>query len=69
MVETDLNHFSVVKESLSGNRAADEQTFASIAILNERLQRLKERGHPFSEISFSIDVKKLKKRQKPVAVC
>jgi hypothetical protein len=69
MVETDLNHIGVVKESLNGNRAVDEQTFASIATLNERLQRLKERGHPFSDISFSLDVKKLKKRKKPVAVC
>lgn len=69
MVETDLNHLSVVKESLNGNRAVDEQTFASMAILNERLQKLKERGHPFSDISFSLDVKKLKNQKKTVAVC
>ena len=69
MVETDLNHISIVKESLSGNRAVDEQTFASMAILRERLQRLKESGHPFSEITLSSDVKKLKKTQKTLAVC
>jgi len=68
-VETDLNHLSVVKESLNGNRAVDEQTSASMAILNERLQRLKERGHPFSDITFSRNVKKLKKPKKTVAVC
>ena len=64
-----MNHLSVVKESLNGNRAVDEQTFASMAILNERLQKLKERGHPFSDISFSLDVKKLKNQKKTVAVC
>ncbi|MCJ7692385.1 MAG: hypothetical protein MUO22_03085 [Sedimentisphaerales bacterium] len=69
MVEMDLNHLSVVKESLNGNRAVDEQTFASMAILNERLQRLKERGHLFSGITFSPDVKKLANQKKTVAVC
>ncbi len=69
MVEMDLNHLSVVKESLNGNRAVDEQTFASMAILNERLQRLKERSHPFSDITFSRDVKKLANQKKTVAVC
>ena len=69
MVETDLNHLSVIKESLNGNRAVDEQTSASMAILNERLQRLKERGYPFSDITFSLDVKKLANQKKTVAVC
>ena len=64
-----MKHISIVKKSLYSNRPADEQTFISINTLNERLQRLKGYGYPFSDITFSPDVKKLKKQQKTVAVC
>ena len=64
-----MNYFSIVKNSLDGNRRVDEQTFASIAILKERLQRVKKLGTPFSDINFSPDAKKLANQKKTVLVC
>ncbi|MHC4743287.1 MAG: hypothetical protein ACYS8Z_15335 [Planctomycetota bacterium] len=36
MIEANSNHFKVVADSLTGIRDADEQTFASLAVLRER---------------------------------
>jgi hypothetical protein len=42
MIEAGMDHWQIVKKSLSGARGVDEQTFASLAILDERLERLKK---------------------------
>ena len=68
MIEADGNHCRIVEESLSGERAVDEQTFASIAVLDERLKRLKKLDETFDRIEFSPAVKRLKKRRSAVAV-
>ena len=68
MTELGLNHCQIVNRSLTGKRAVDEQTFASLTILTERLERLKKLGKKFSNITFSSDVKKLKGQKNPVAV-
>ncbi len=68
MIEEDWNHCQIVERSLCGEREVDEQTFASLAILSERLERLKELDSSFSEVEFSPAVKKLKGRQNAVAV-
>jgi len=44
MIGTDSNHCRIVTESLAGKRKVDEHTFASLAILDERLERLKSLG-------------------------
>jgi hypothetical protein len=69
MTEVDSNHCQIVRESLSGERAADEQTFASLTILAERLERMRKLGKGFSDVTFSPDVEKLAKQKKPVAIC
>jgi hypothetical protein len=69
MTEGDSNHCQIVRESLSGERAADEQTFASLTILTERLERMRKLGKGFSDVIFSPDVEKLAKQKKPVAIC
>ncbi len=58
----------IVNESLTGERAVDEQTFASLAILTERLERLKRLDGFFAEVGFSHDVKRLKSRAHVVPV-
>ena len=58
----------IVNESLTGERAVDEQTFASLAILTERLERLKRLDGFFAEVGFSQDVKRLKNRAHVVPV-
>ena len=68
MIEADLNHCRIVQNSLTGERSMDERTFASLAILTERLQQLKERGETFANVEFSLAVKKLKSQNKAVAV-
>lgn len=68
MKETDSNHYRIVAESLAGHRRIDEQTFAALAILEEKLERLKKLDSAFYEVAFSTDVEKLRKHQKAVAV-
>jgi hypothetical protein len=62
------DHCRIVGRSLSGERAVDEQTFASLTILTERLERLRKCGDIFSDVDFSSHVKKLKARKKAVPV-
>jgi hypothetical protein len=68
MIGMDLNHCRIVEKGLTGERAVDEQTFASLEILTERLERLKKLDKVFSSIGFSPAVKKLKARRNAVAV-
>ncbi|MHC4425874.1 MAG: hypothetical protein ACYSYV_07245 [Planctomycetota bacterium] len=68
MIGTDSNHCRIVAESLAGERVVDEQTFASLAILDERLERLKGLDEAFSGVAFSSDVGKLRSRKNAVAV-
>ncbi len=68
MIEVDSNHCQIVEKSLTGERAVDEQTFASLTILAERLQRLKNLDKIFSSVTFSPDVRELKAGKNAVAV-
>ena len=68
MMEAASNYYRIVNKSLAGERAVDEQTFASLAILTERLERLKRLGGFFADVGFSTDVKKLKSRADAVLV-
>ena len=60
MIDLYPDHCEVVKNSLSGAKTIDEQTYASVAVLNDRLERVKKLGQRFSIIEFSPAVKKLK---------
>jgi hypothetical protein len=64
----DVNHHQVVAESLDGRRAVDEQTSASLAILSERLERLKRFHGVFESVRFSPAVEKLRRRRNAVVV-
>jgi len=66
MIEAD--HCQIVQKSLSGERAVDEQTFASLAVLGERLERLKKLEGVFEDVTFSDDALKLMKRKNAVVV-
>lgn len=65
----DSNCCQIVAKSLSGERAVDERTFASLAILGERLERLKKLGGAFAEIELSTYAKKLAGKKNKIAVC
>ena len=62
------NYCEIVQASLSGERPIDEQTFASVSVLSERLERLKGLGSCFSGVAFSPAVKKLQKQKVRLAV-
>jgi hypothetical protein len=68
MIDMETDHCRIVEQSLSGQRGVDEQTFASLAILGERLERLKKLSGVFEEIRFSPAVKKLRRHKSAVAV-
>jgi len=68
MIEIDSNHCRIVARSLAGEREVDEQTFASLAVLGERLKSLKGRNKVFSGVKFSAAVEKLRRGETAVAV-
>jgi len=68
MAELYSNHCQNVAKSLAGEREVDEQTFASLAILNERLEHLKRLDEAYSGVTFSSAVKKLQGRHNTMAV-
>jgi hypothetical protein len=68
MIGMDLNHCRIVEKGLTGEQAVDEQTFASLEILTERLERLKKLDKVFSSIGFSPAVEKLKTRRNAITV-
>jgi hypothetical protein len=68
MIGTESDHFKVVAGSLVGEREVDERTFASLAILGERLERLKKIDETLSGIEFSPAVVELQSRRRTMAV-
>ena len=68
MIGTESNHYRIVADSIVGERQADEQTFASLAVLSERLERLKEQYDVFSGIKFSSAVKNLQSQKDKITV-
>ena len=68
MIEINTNDCQVVRDSMDGRRPVDEQTFTSIAILSERLERVRRLGKNFSNIKFSPAVRKLARNENIVAV-
>lgn len=68
MLETNLTHWKIVKQSLFDRRDVDEQTFTSAAILKERLERLKKSHNSLKDVTLSSDVLQLAKHNRQIAV-
>lgn len=68
MIGMESNHCRIVMDSITGERAADEQTFASLTILAERLEQLKKLDKIFGSVTFSPAVKKLARQKSTLAV-
>lgn len=62
------SHCRIVGESLAGERPVDEQTHASVAVLAERLERLKRSSSLVAGVTFSPHVQRLGQRAGVVAV-
>ncbi len=61
------DHCRIVNESLNGSRQVDERVFCSLAVLSERLERLRGLSEKFEGISFSPEVDVLMKHKAVVA--
>ena len=68
MTGMDSNYCQIVRDSLTKKKGVDEQTFASLAVLTERLERVRGLGEAFSKVGFSPAVKRLKTQKDIVAV-
>jgi hypothetical protein len=61
-------HCQIVAESLMATRPVDEQTCASMAILADRLERLKQSNDLFAGVAFSPYVQKMKRHAESMAL-
>ncbi len=68
MMDLYQDHCEVVNKSLSGKRDVDEQTHASMAVLSDRLERVKKLGEKYARIEFSPSAKKLNHSNRIVPV-
>jgi hypothetical protein len=68
MIGTDSNHCRVVAESLAGKREVNDKTLASLAVLDDRLERLRKLGGAFSGVVFSRAVEQLRTQTSTVTV-
>ena len=64
-----MEHYRIVERTLNGTKVVDEQAFASLEVLDKRLERLKNANKEFSGVEFSPAVKELMSQRKAVAVC
>jgi len=58
MIRMD-RHCQVVGASLSGRRPVDDKTYASVAVLSDRLERLRQ-SPLFAGVTFSPQVERLR---------
>ena len=68
MIETELNHCQIVSESLAGRRAMDEQALAALAVLTDRLARLKKANPSFAGVTLSPHAEAMADRAGALAV-
>lgn len=60
-------HCRIVGESLVGARRVDEQTYASVSVLSERLERLKQSNSLFAGVTLSAYAENLSRPAEAVA--
>jgi hypothetical protein len=68
IVRMSASEFQVVNEAIAGHREVDEHALAAMAVLQDRLERVKALGGGFSGIGFSSDVRKLQQNKSLAAV-
>ena len=69
MFESGTEHCRIVQDALQGKRTADDKTFESLSVLDERLKNLKKLDKLFDEVEFSSAVKKLLEEKETMIVC
>lgn len=69
MFNSETDHRQVVSDALFGRRPVNEQTLCSVAVLEDKLERLKRLGAQFAAVSFSPAVKNLAHHHSAVTSC
>lgn len=64
----EQDHCKIVLDSLIGNSAIDEQTFASISVLAGRLENIRKMHRSLIDVEFSPFVKELAEQELKLAV-
>jgi len=59
MAELFYDEVNRVQDHLDGRCSADEQTLSAVAVLAERLERLKKQSSLFAKITFSPNLQRL----------
>jgi len=62
------SEFQIVKDAVASHKEVDEQALAAMAVLGDRLERIKSFGGNFGSVGFSTDVKKLLRHKSPATV-
>jgi hypothetical protein len=62
------SEFQILNEAIAGHREVDEHALAAMAVLQDRLERIKSLGGKFSGIGFSSDVRKLQHNKSFAAI-
>ncbi len=69
MFEKQRDHFKIINASLAGSSPLDEETFSSVAVLSERLDKLKRSSDQFKDITFSDQLEELAECEMISAIC
>lgn len=59
MTELCYDEVNRVREHLDGQCQADDETLSAVAVLAERLERLKKQSSLFAKITFSPNLQRL----------
>ncbi|MGA2916391.1 MAG: hypothetical protein ABSE89_10230 [Sedimentisphaerales bacterium] len=68
MFNREKDHCKIVLDSLTGEKATDEQTFASINILVEKLENVRKLHRSLVDVEFSPFVQELAEQEMKLAV-
>ncbi len=69
MFEKQSDHFRIINDSLTGTSPVDEETFSCVAVLAERLEKLKKNSDYFNDIAFSPQLEELAQCEMISAIC
>jgi hypothetical protein len=69
MFGKNSDHFKIVNDSLTGTSPINEETFSSVAVLAERLDKLKRSSDAFKDITFSPELEELAECEMISAIC
>ncbi len=68
MITFSIEHSKVVADSIAGARKIDDQTYESVAVLSDRLQRVKLLGKAFEGIELSPTVDQIAEQEAKLAI-